>query len=294
MSKAIDFFKGFWKRYSKARINSLAASLAFHSLLSLVPLITLGFWYLNNAGITQKWVDIARNWIFSHFDFAEGSRVLDIFNSLTTQTQSSSWGWIGLAIFIYTSINLLMSIGDALDQVLKAREVEINLSQGVIITLLRRLLFLILLPLVLILSSALMGWVRSDSWLKVLFEMDTVGRYFALPLPWSLDLLAFFLLYHYVPNTRVSPSQALRAALFATPFFILGKYAMSHYSAYALTTQKIYGAFAVIPMLMLWTYWAWIIVLGGALFVRENFDKMSRKPQPKKVTSTTKAPEALS
>jgi len=254
----------------------LSASLAFHSLLSFVPLVSLGFWYLSHAGITQAWIGDARSWLISHLDFGSGSKVIDMFNSLTNVGQSSSWGWVGLGIFIYTLFSLLFSVGSALDQVLKAREVDLDkLTRGVLVTLFRRFLFLILLPLVLIVSSGIMGWIKNDSWIKNVFHFETVGSWLAVPLPWGLDFLAFFLLYHYVPNIRVSARQAMRGALFSTPLFILGKYGMGYYSAYALTTQKIYGAFAVVPLLMLWVNWAWMIVLSGALFIRETPQKMS-------------------
>ncbi len=123
-----------------------------------------------------------------------------------------------------------------------------------------------------------MGWIKNDSWLKYVFNIEYFGSFLALPLPWTLDLIVFVLLYLYVPNTKVAPWQAMRAALFSTPLYIAGKQAMGYYSAYALTTHKIYGAFAVVPLMMLWVYVAWVIVLSGALFIRENPSRMSQRP----------------
>lgn len=283
MSKLINMIRGFWLRFKKARIPSLSASLAFHSLLSFVPLVTLGFWYLSYAGITQYWIETAHKWLVSHLDFGSDSKVIEIFNTLTSTGQSYSWGWVGLGIFVYTLFSLLFSVGDALDQVLKAREIQLNnMTRGMWSTLFRRFLFLLLLPLVLAVSTAIMSWIKHDSFIKKVFEIEFVGSYLAMPLPWSLDLLAFFLLYHYVPNTFVPARQAFRAALFSTPLFILGKFGMAQYSTYALTTQKIYGAFAVIPLLMLWVNLAWMIVLSGALFIRETPQKNPHKERPHK------------
>lgn len=278
MFNLIKTLKNFAHRFSRARISSLGAALAFHSLLSIVPMVTLGFWYLSSAGITESWISEARKWLISHLDFGTDAKIIEVFNMLTNADQTSSWGWVGLGIFIYTVFSLLIAVGDALDQVLKAREIDFeNLNHSALTTLFRRFIFLLLLPVVLLLSSLIMGWIKHSSWIKSAFEIDVFGSYLAMPLPWSLDFLALFMLYYYVPNTKVLFKQAMRAALFSTPLFILGKFGMSYYSAYALTTQKIYGAFAVIPLLMLWVNWAWMIVLCGALFIKTPPQKSSPK-----------------
>ena len=270
MSKLILRAKGLYKLYQKAEISSLSASLAFHSLLSFIPILTLGLWYLSHAGFTELWLNQLKNYLVSHFQFTETAKVSEYLNLITQNVSASSWGWVGLFVFVYTTFNLLLSIGHALDYILKAREAELSLDRSALQTWSRRLLFLVLLPSFLIFSSSFMSWIREDSWIRVIFEFDTVGPWLARPIPWMIDFASFFLLYHYIPNTKVTARQAARASLFTTPLFILGKWGMGHYSAYALTTQKIYGAFAVVPLLMLWVYWAWIIILTGALLIKHS------------------------
>jgi|GEM_PF-1287233 len=275
MSKVINFLKGFWRRYTKAKINVLASSLAFYTLTSVLPMFTLGFWYLTTIGVTERWINVARGYIISHLDFGSGEHVLDIFNKITVEGAGSSWGWVGLFTFLYIALTLLISVGDAIDQVVHTSEVEMDLSYGTLHTMGRRMIFMVFMPVALTVSSLLMAWIKNDSWMRHVFNLKYFGSFLALPLPWSLDLLVFVLLYLYVPNRKVTPKQALRGALFSTPLYIAGKHAMSYYSAYALTTHKIYGAFAVVPLLMLWIYVAWQIILTGALFIRENAQSMA-------------------
>ena len=270
MSKAIKTLKKFFRLYKNSQISFLAAGLAFHTLLSMVPLLTLGFWYLSSAGITDFWIEQARSYLLSHLNVGSGEQVINLLNTVTQKTQESSWGWVGLGVFLYTCFNLLLSVGNALDNILQTKEVELDLSRGAIQTWIRRIIFLIVLPSFLGTSTALMAWLRKDSWLKQVFEIDFVGSWLAQPLPWTIDFFAFFLLYYYVPNTKITPKQAARAALFTTPLFILGKTGMSYYSSYALTTQKIYGAFAIAPIVMLWVYWAWTIVSTGVLLIKRD------------------------
>ncbi len=287
MFKAINSLKKFFKLFSSARIATLASSLAFNTILSIIPLVSLGFWYLQSAGVAQYWIDEARKWLLSHLEIGKSDQFLEIFNSLTTTTGSASWGYVGLGVFLYTGFTLLLSIGNALDDILKVEELQISLKRTAVHTWIRRGLFLILLPLILGLSSGIMLWIRNESWLSVIFEIETYGLWLARPLPWLIDFLAFWLLYFYVPNTKITRKQAASAALFVTPLFILGKMGMSYYSSYALTTQKIYGAFAIAPLLMLWVYWAWLIVLSGALLIHPSPNTQTNQVKPTKKPKRT-------
>lgn len=262
--------KKFIQLYRVAKIPFFAGALSFYTLLSIIPIVTLGVWYLASAGITQTWINQIQSYIISKFAFAEDEQILSYFQMLTETAGANSWGWIGLAVFLYTVLNLFLSIGDAIDHIIKARAVEIDFTRGAIQTWLRRLLFLIILPSFLVFSSSFMSWLREDSWIRTIFSFETVGPWLARPVPWAIDFITFLLLYYYIPNTKVTLKQAARAALFVTPLFILGKWGMAQYSAYALTTQKIYGAFAVVPLLMLWVYWAWLIILCGALLIKRS------------------------
>lgn len=262
--------KKFIKLYRTAKIPFFAGALSFYTFLSIIPIVTLGVWYLASAGIAQTWINQIQSYILSRLAFSEDDKIASYFQLITDTASENSWGWIGLAVFLYTVLNLFLSIGDAIDHIIKAKAVEIDFSRGAIQTWLRRLLFLLLLPSFLVLSSSFTSWMREDSWIRHLFSFETVGPWLARPIPWTIDFTTFLLLYYYIPNSKVSLKQAARAALFVTPLFILGKWGMAQYSAYALTTQKIYGAFAVIPLVMLWVYWAWMIILCGALLIKRS------------------------
>lgn len=265
--------KKFIRLYRTAKIPFFAGALSFYTLLSIIPIVTLGVWYLASAGIAQTWINQVQSYIISRFAFSQDDQLISYIKLVTDNAGENSWGWIGLAVFLYTTLNLFLSIGDAIDHIIKAKAVEIDFTRGAIQTWLRRLLFLLILPSFLAFSSSFTSWMREDSWIRHIFSFETVGPWLARPIPWTIDFTTFLLLYYYIPNTKVTVRQAARAALFVTPLFILGKWGMAQYSAYALTTQKIYGAFAVVPLVMLWIYWAWMIILCGALLIKRSPSK---------------------
>jgi len=87
-----------------------------------------------------------------------------------------------------------------------------------------------------------------------------------------LDLVEFTLLtggvaalFHYVPNTVVRWRHALAGGVFVTAAFELAKKALAWYVVTVPTYSTVYGAFATVPILLLWIYLGWVIVLLGAV-----------------------------
>jgi membrane protein len=87
-----------------------------------------------------------------------------------------------------------------------------------------------------------------------------------------LDALEFALLaggmaalYHYVPNTRVKWVHALAGGVFVAVGFELAKALLTWYLRTVPTYSAVYGTFATVPILLLWIYIAWVIVLFGAV-----------------------------
>ena len=87
-----------------------------------------------------------------------------------------------------------------------------------------------------------------------------------------LDVIEFFLLaaglaalYRYVPNTPVRRGHAWAGGLFAAVGIELAKKLLALYIGKVPTYSAVYGAFATLPILLVWIYLAWSIVLLGAV-----------------------------
>jgi membrane protein len=93
-------------------------------------------------------------------------------------------------------------------------------------------------------------------------------RFLAIRLiPLVLTSLAFALTYYAVPNRRVRRSDALAGGVIAGMCFEVMKQGFGFYIAYFPTYKLVYGAFAAVPIFLLWIYLSWLIILGGAVLV---------------------------
>jgi membrane protein len=108
-------------------------------------------------------------------------------------------------------------------------------------------------------SIAVSSYVSS---LKLLSNDAVNSLYSNLPI--ILSFLAFFGLYQLVPNLKVRLSHSLLGALVATILFEVSKGGFAYYMAVFPSYHLIYGALAAVPILFVWVYLCWLIVLVGA------------------------------
>ena len=87
-----------------------------------------------------------------------------------------------------------------------------------------------------------------------------------------IDLIQFLLLvggatvlFRFVPNTYVEGRHALAGGVFVAAGVELAKQVLGWYLVVVPTYGSVFGTFAVMPILMLWVYCVWVVVLLGAV-----------------------------
>ncbi len=246
------------QRFAGDQLALTASSLTFTTTLALVPFITVALavftvfpMFGTVQGVLQKWLidslvpdNIARQ-VMSYLTQFSG--------------KASKLGSVGVAVLFTTALMMILTIDRTLNRIWKVRRPR-KLGQRVLIYWAA----ITLGPLLLGASLSMTSYALSAS-------QGVVGR---LPggVQFLLDLLQFVLLaagmaalYRFVPNTSVKWSHAWAGGVFVSVGIELAKKLLGLYLGKMPTYSVVYGAFATVPILLIWIYVAWVIVLLGAV-----------------------------
>jgi membrane protein len=82
--------------------------------------------------------------------------------------------------------------------------------------------------------------------------------------PATMSAVAFFLIYRIVPHRRVPYRHAALGAIVAALLFEAAKQLFTFYVRMSPTYSLVYGAFAAVPVFLVWLYLSWLVMLFGA------------------------------
>ncbi|WP_308539303.1 virulence factor BrkB family protein [uncultured Pantoea sp.] len=250
------WLKLLWKRIDNDAMTTQAGNLAFVSLLALVPLIAVVFALFAAFPVFSDISVQLKNFIFTNFMPAAGNTLQRYLEQFVANVhRMTAVGAVGL---IVTALLLMHSVDSALNAIWRSDK-----KRPLVYSFAVYWMILTLGPLLAGASLAISSYLLSLKWINVTGVtslVDQMLRFFPLLLSW----LSFWLLYSIVPTQRVPSRDALTGALVAGLLFELGKKGFALYVTMFPSYQLIYGVLAVIPILFLWVYWTWCIVLLGA------------------------------
>ena len=246
------------QRFREDHMGLTASSLTFTTSIALVPFFTVALAIFTAFPMFSKMQGALQGWLIQ--SLIPDNIARQVLGYLTQfSRQASKLGGAGLAVLLVTAIALILTIDRTLNSIWRVRKAR-PLAQRVVIYW----GVITLGPLVLAASLAVTSYVLSAS-------SGLVG---ALPvsLRFLLDVAQFLLvaggmaaLYRYVPNTYVKWAHAWSGGVFVAAGLEIGKKAVAIYLGAVPTYSLVYGAFATLPILLVWIYVSWVIVLMGAV-----------------------------
>ncbi len=248
-----------WTRFREVRLGMTASSLTFTTVLALVPLFTLILAIFTAFPIFSQVQDQLQRWLIESLVPESISR--QVLGSLTQFSKKASrLGLFGLAAVVLASVALLVTIDRTMGQIWRVGR-QRPWSQ-------RLLLYwagLTLGPLLLGASLAISSYLFTG-------YLSGLADWLPVSVRNLLDLVEFSLLvacvtglYYYLPNTRVEWRHALTGGIAVALGLELAKKGLAVYLAQMPSYSAIYGAFAAVPILLVWIYVAWVVVLLGAV-----------------------------
>lgn len=264
-ASVVDGFRYFllilWQRINRDRLTTSAASLAYTSILALVPLITVIFSLLAAFPIFNEASQAFRELLYANLAPAASDTVQEYVEQFIANTNRMTiFGLIGLMV---TSLLLIRSIDSALNyiwQTTRKRSIMYNLTMYWTV--------LTLGPILIGASIAISSYIFSSNWLSDIPVSNGLLKFF----PFVISILGFWLLYCIVPTESIPVKESMIGAVVAAVLFELGKKLFTLYVTSFPTYQLIYGVLASIPLLLVWIYFSWCIILFGAEFAAALVD----------------------
>jgi len=252
-----DFALAVFRRFYEERALQTAGSLTYTTLLSLVPLFTVALAIATAFPVFDETMDALQNFVLDNF-LPDARGIDTIADQITSFTKNAGrLTAIGMGVFMVTAVMLMTTIDIALNRLFRVQRAR-PLLQQVLMYWAVLTLGPVLIGGSLSMTSFAVG--ASFGWLKLGFLADILLRV----LPFVFTCLALTLLYAVVPYRAVRPRDALIGGVVAGIAFELAKRGFGIYLTRFPTYTLIYGAFATIPIFLVWLYMSWVVVLAGA------------------------------
>lgn len=251
-----QFLRYVVSEYISDGCQTTGAALTYQTLFAVVPALTVSYMVLSAFEAFSGVSRMLEDFIFSYVvpeNIASVQSYLRLFSDQARSLSAPSFILLGVTAFL-----MLFTIERTFNEIWKVSEPRNKLQRVLMYWGL-----LTLGPLLIVGGTVMTTYLFSLPFFSDVSDLPVFYQF----LPWTLSVLAFTLVYAAVPNAVVPLKHALLGGLLVAVSFEVAKYGFGKLMA-ASDFEVIYGAFAVVPVFLLWIYVTWTIILAGAEFVK--------------------------
>ena len=247
------------RTFSSEKIGFQAVALSFFSTMAVVPFIAIAFAITGGFGLDDKLAEL----LYTYFNNSQ--QVIDIVLGFAQNIiASAESGWVGLVsalLFAWIVIWMMMSVERVFNNVWKVGKSRNIFKRLSVITIM-----LLVSPLVMMVFFA--GTIMYSHMFEYLgLDMEAFGPIKTI-LTWimfaAIVTFTFSAMYKFIPNHDVEYAASLRAAIPAAIAFTVMNYLYLETQVMVTRLNAVYGAFAAVPLFMIWINIGWFIILIGA------------------------------
>jgi len=289
-SKAVDRIKRIFKTIVKSfhafmtdKGLKLSAALSYYTIFSLGPMLLV---LLSVAGIFYRNEEDLQGKLFSEInDFvgpAAALQIQDILKNLALSDKSLIAIVTGVVTLIIGATGIFIEIQDSINQIWRVKAVpkkgwlKLLKDRFLSLSMVGSLGFLLIVSLVVngivtAFSAYLSNYLPSD----ILFLFDAVNLF----ITFVVLVFLFSIIYKVLPDAEIPWRSVRTGAIFTSLLFMLGKYLIGIYIAYA-AVGSVYGAAGTIVVIAVWIYYSAAILYFGAEFTQVYSEERGEKIKP--------------
>ncbi len=271
--------------FREDNISLRASALTFYSMLSVVPVVAMGFGIAKGFGFEKMLKEELAD------KFAEKQEVFNYIitfaNRFLENTQGGLIAGIGIVVLLWTVMKVFGNIEssfNAIWQVHKPRVWFRKFSDY--------LTMMLIAPLLIILSTSANVFISTQI-AKITSEVELLGYFSPLIfflvklIPYVLFWFVLTIIYMVMPNTKVNFKSAFVAGVVAGTIFVFVQWGYIFFQVGVSKYNAIYGSFAALPLFLIWLQISWLIVLLGAeiSFSVQNVEKYEFDPDIQNLSS---------
>ncbi len=237
----------------------IASSLTFTSLLSIVPMVTIAVTVIAVFPVFGEVTAALQSFILQNLVPASVESIAGYTRQFSTNAAKLTA--VGIAFLAVISVMLLLTIDRAFNAIWRVRRPR-PVAQRVIVYA----MLITVGPVMMGASLTLTSWLVGQA-VGLVRGLPGAGVALLSLVPIVLTSLALALLYVAMPNRRIAARDALIGGVLGGVAFELMKRGFALYVSYVPTYTLVYGAFATVPVFLLWVYLSWLVVIFGAVVV---------------------------
>lgn len=247
------------KTFSAEKIGFQAVALSFFSTMSVVPFIAIVFAITGGLGLADK----LKEFLYGYFNNSQQviDAVLGFAQNIIDTAQSSAMGLVSALLFVYIVIWMMLNVERVFNNVWRVQKSR-NLFKRLSIII----AMLLVSPFVVLVFFA-GSFAYSHALNYIGFDLEAFGPFKTI-LTWVLFgvvvTMTLSVMYKFIPNAEVRYAEAFRAAFPAAIAFTVMQYMYLETQVFVTRLNTIFGAFAAVPLFMVWINIGWFIILIGA------------------------------
>lgn len=269
--------KGFFDKVLHILISSIrgflddqcfnkASMLTYYSLLSIIPLIAIGFGIAQELGFADQFNEQIKAQLHAQPQIAE--KLIEFSNSTLKTSKGSLIAAFGLAVLLWTVFRMIGSIAAFFDEIW-----EVKKEPSLWVQVKRYIPLIVLFPLFLVGSSSVILFMSTQAILafksiEFLNLFSSFIRFLFQLMPYFASWMLLSFIYYYLPNTKVSWKGALIGGIIAGIAFVIWQWIYVTFQVKSASYGAIYGGFAAFPLFLIWLNYSWLIILFGMELTR--------------------------
>ncbi|MBE6215805.1 MAG: YihY/virulence factor BrkB family protein [Bacteroidales bacterium] len=247
------------KTFANERIGFQAVALSFFSTMSVVPFVAIMFAITGGLGLADKLKEL----LYAYFENSQDTidTVLGFAQNIIDSAQSGAVGLVSALMFAFIVIWMMLNVERVFNNVWRVKK-----TRNIFKRLSYVLAMILISPFVVMVFFA-GSFVYSHALEFIGLNPESLGVFKTI-LAWLLFAVTatftFSAMYKFIPNAYVRYSSALRAAVPAATAFTLMQYMYLETQVFVTRLSTVFGAFAAVPLFMVWINIGWFIILIGA------------------------------